>query len=98
MSRVQAAFHGVDLKTNGVGVILKEELIRNDLKVKRVLSRKSEIEGVMFSVSGYNPQLGCELEVREKLVQTSMDMMGKATEVVKKFWAGFGTQDRNAEG
>ena len=29
-------YHGVDGKTNGVGVILKEEVFRNVLEVKRV--------------------------------------------------------------
>ena len=64
-------YHGVDRKRNGVGVILKEELVRNVLEVKRVsdrvMSLKLEIEGVMFNVvSGYAPQVGCELEEKEK--------------------------------
>ena len=43
-------YHGVDGKTNGVGVMLKEEFVRNVLEVKRVtvMSLKIEIEGVMF--------------------------------------------------
>ncbi|XP_051793709.1 uncharacterized protein LOC127530597 [Acanthochromis polyacanthus] len=64
-------YHGVDRKRNGVGVILKEEFVRNVLEVKRVsdrvMSLKLEIEGVMFNVvSGYAPQVGCELEEKEK--------------------------------
>ena len=64
-------YHGVDGKRNGVGVILKEELVRNVLEVKRVsdrvMSLKIEIEGVMLNVvSGYAPQVGCELEEKEK--------------------------------
>ncbi|KAF7649734.1 hypothetical protein LDENG_00136870, partial [Lucifuga dentata] len=64
-------YHGVDGKRNGVGVILKEEFVRNVLEVKRVsdrvMSLKLEIEGVMFNVvSGYAPQVGCELEEKEK--------------------------------
>ncbi|KAF7641145.1 hypothetical protein LDENG_00292100, partial [Lucifuga dentata] len=53
-------YHGVDGKRNGVGVILKEEFVRNvhsDTVLQynvRVMSLKLEIEGVMFNVvSGY---------------------------------------------
>ncbi|KAK2896145.1 hypothetical protein Q8A73_015633 [Channa argus] len=64
-------YHGSDRKRNGVGVILKEDFVRNVLEVKRVsdrlLSLKLEVEGVMFNVvSGYAPQVGCELEEKEK--------------------------------
>ena len=60
-------YHGVDGKRNEVGVILKEGYVRKVLEVKRVsdrvMSLKLEIEGVLFSfVSGYAPQVGCELE------------------------------------
>ncbi|KAK3548078.1 hypothetical protein QTP70_004506 [Hemibagrus guttatus] len=64
-------YYGVDSKRNGVGVVLKEEFVRNVLEVKRVsdrvMSLKLEIEGVMLNVvSGYAPQLGCELEEKER--------------------------------
>ncbi|KAK3535634.1 hypothetical protein QTP70_018436, partial [Hemibagrus guttatus] len=64
-------YHGVDSKRNGVGVVLKEEFVRNVLEVKRVsdrvMSLKLEIEGVMLNVvSGYAPQVGCELEEKER--------------------------------
>ncbi|MCJ8728839.1 hypothetical protein PDJAM_G00009160 [Pangasius djambal] len=64
-------YYGVDSKRNGVGVVLKEEFGRNVLEVKRVTDRvmslKSEIEGVMLNVvSGYAPQVGCELEEKER--------------------------------
>ncbi|KAK3573123.1 hypothetical protein QTP86_014136 [Hemibagrus guttatus] len=64
-------YYGVDSKRNGVGVVLKEEFVRNVLEVKRVSDRvmnlKSEIEGVMLNVvSGYAPQVGCELEEKER--------------------------------
>ncbi|KAK3517687.1 hypothetical protein QTP70_015681 [Hemibagrus guttatus] len=64
-------YYGVDSKRNGVGVVLKEELVRNVLEVKRVsdrvMSLKLEIEGVMLNVvSGYAPQVGCELEEKER--------------------------------
>lgn len=53
-------YYGVDSKRNGVGVVLKEEFVRNILEVKRVsdriMSLKLEIEGVMLNVvSGYAP-------------------------------------------
>ncbi|KAK3543928.1 hypothetical protein QTP70_031839, partial [Hemibagrus guttatus] len=55
-------YYGVDSKRNGVGVVLKEEFVRNVLEVKRVsdrvMSLKLEIEGVMLNVvSGYAPQI-----------------------------------------
>ncbi|KAK3565532.1 hypothetical protein QTP86_011931 [Hemibagrus guttatus] len=64
-------YYGVDSKRNGVGVVLKEEIVRNVLEVKRVsdrvMSLKLEIEGVMLNVvSGYAPQVGCELEEKER--------------------------------
>ncbi|MCI4378649.1 hypothetical protein PGIGA_G00218200 [Pangasianodon gigas] len=64
-------YYGVDSKRNGVGVVLKEEFGRNVLEVKRVSDRvmtlKLEIEGVMLNVvSGYAPQVGCELEEKER--------------------------------
>ncbi|KAK3524010.1 hypothetical protein QTP70_017522, partial [Hemibagrus guttatus] len=64
-------YYGVDSKRNGVGVVLKEEFVRNVLEVKRVsdrvMSLKLEIEGVMLNVvSGYTPQVGCELEEKER--------------------------------
>ncbi|MCJ8731892.1 hypothetical protein PDJAM_G00204980 [Pangasius djambal] len=64
-------YYGVDSKRNGVGVVLKEVFGRNVLEVKRVsdrvMSLKLEIEGVMLNVvSGYAPQVGCELEEKER--------------------------------
>ncbi|KAK3573200.1 hypothetical protein QTP86_015121, partial [Hemibagrus guttatus] len=64
-------YYGVDSKRNGVGLVLKEESVRNVLEVKRVSDRvmtlKLEIEGVMLNVvSGYAPQVGCELEEKER--------------------------------
>ncbi|KAK3506372.1 hypothetical protein QTP70_004111 [Hemibagrus guttatus] len=55
-------YYGVDSKRNGVGVVLKEEFVRNVLEVKRVsgrvMSLKLEVEGVMLNVvSGYAPQV-----------------------------------------
>ncbi|KAK3531807.1 hypothetical protein QTP70_029729 [Hemibagrus guttatus] len=64
-------YYGVDSKRNGVGVVLKEEFVRNVLEVKRVsdrvMSLKLEIEGVMLNVVRcYTPQVGCELEEKER--------------------------------
>ncbi|KAK3532175.1 hypothetical protein QTP86_009196 [Hemibagrus guttatus] len=64
-------YYGVDSKRNGVGVVLKEKFVRNVLEMKkvsdRVMSLKLEIEGVMLNVvSGYAPQVGCELEEKER--------------------------------
>ncbi|KAK3522926.1 hypothetical protein QTP86_009722 [Hemibagrus guttatus] len=64
-------YYGVDSKRNGVGVVLKEEFVRNVLEVNRVsdrvMSLKLEFEGVMLNVvSGYAPQVGCELEEKER--------------------------------
>ncbi|KAK3571395.1 hypothetical protein QTP86_010707 [Hemibagrus guttatus] len=63
-------YYGVDSKRNGVGVVLKE-FVRNVLEVKRVsdrvMSLKLEFEGVMLNVvSGYAPQVSCELEEKER--------------------------------
>lgn len=64
-------YHGVDRKRNRVGVILKEEFVRNVLEVKRVsdrvISLMLEIEGLVVNVvSCYDPQEGCELEEKER--------------------------------
>ncbi|KAK3542748.1 hypothetical protein QTP70_001884, partial [Hemibagrus guttatus] len=64
-------YYGVDSKRNEVGVVLKEEFVRNVLEVKRVsdrvMSLKLEIEGVMLNVvSAYAPQIGSELEEKKR--------------------------------
>ncbi|KAK3530556.1 hypothetical protein QTP86_027923 [Hemibagrus guttatus] len=63
-------YYGVDTKRNGVGEFLKEAFVMYVLEVKRVsdrvMSLKLVIEGVMLNaVSGYAPQVGCELEEKE---------------------------------
>ncbi|KAK3572267.1 hypothetical protein QTP86_029691 [Hemibagrus guttatus] len=75
-------YYGVDSKRNGVGVVLKEEFERNVLEVKRVsdrvMSLKLEIEGVMLNVvSGYAPQVGCELEEKERFWSELDEVMGR---------------------
>ncbi|KAK3532782.1 hypothetical protein QTP86_028151 [Hemibagrus guttatus] len=64
-------YYGVDSKRNGVGVVLKEEFLRNVVEVKRVsdrvMSLKLEIEGVVLNVvSDYALQVGCELQEKER--------------------------------
>ncbi|KAI5105627.1 hypothetical protein C0J45_5299 [Silurus meridionalis] len=60
-------YQGVDGKRNGVGGILKEEYSKSVVEVKRVSDRlinvKLEVEGV---ISVYAPQVGCEMEEKEK--------------------------------
>ncbi|KAK3536924.1 hypothetical protein QTP86_027069 [Hemibagrus guttatus] len=69
--------YGVDSKRNGVGVVLKEEFVRNVLEVKRVsdrvMSLKLEIEGVMLNVvSGYAPQVMGKFGVKERNLEGQM--------------------------
>ncbi|KAF7691849.1 hypothetical protein C0J45_17882 [Silurus meridionalis] len=63
-------YHGVDGKRNCVGVILKEEYSKSVVEVKRVSDRvmnvKLELEGVMIVISAYAPEVGCEMEEKEK--------------------------------
>ncbi|KAK3571489.1 hypothetical protein QTP86_012836 [Hemibagrus guttatus] len=67
-------YYGVDSKRNGVGVVLKEEFVRNVLEVKRVsdrvMSLKLKIEGVMLNVvSGNALQVGCELQGEREILE-----------------------------
>ncbi|KAK3555021.1 hypothetical protein QTP86_005710 [Hemibagrus guttatus] len=69
-SPIRSTERALDTKSL-TGVVLKEEFVRNVLEVKRVsdrvMSLKLEIEGVMLNVvSGYAPQVGCELEEKER--------------------------------
>ncbi|MCJ8733957.1 hypothetical protein PDJAM_G00229740 [Pangasius djambal] len=89
-------YYGVDSKRNGVGVVLKEEIVRNVLEVKRVsdrvMSLKLEIEGVMLNVvSGYAPQVGCELEEKERFWSELDEViesipMGERVVIGADFW------------
>ncbi|KAK3531578.1 hypothetical protein QTP70_024962 [Hemibagrus guttatus] len=111
-------YYGVDSKRNGVGVVLKEEFVRNLLEVKRVsdrvMSLKLEIEGVMLNVvSGYAPQVGCELEEKERFWSELDEVMesiptGERVVIGADFNGGntgdeevmgkFGVKERNLEG
>ncbi|KAK3544656.1 hypothetical protein QTP86_025603, partial [Hemibagrus guttatus] len=84
-------YYGVDSKRNEVGVVLKEEFVRNVLEGKRVsdrvMSLKLEIEGVMLNVvSGYAPQERILMDVGEGNTGDE-EVMGK-----------FGVKERNLEG
>ncbi|KAK3565777.1 hypothetical protein QTP86_015040 [Hemibagrus guttatus] len=112
-------YYGVDSKRNGVGVVLKEEFVRNVLEVKRVsdrvMSLKLEIEGVMLNVvSGYAPQVGCELEEKERFwseldevmesiptgerVVIGADFNGEGNTGDEEVMGKFGVKERNLEG
>ena len=58
---------------------MKEEFVQNVLVVKivsdRVMSLKTETEGVIFNISGYAPWAGCDLEEREKKRNSGMRWM-----------------------
>ncbi|KAK3574492.1 hypothetical protein QTP86_008384 [Hemibagrus guttatus] len=99
-------YYGVDSKRNGVGVVLKEEFVRNVLEVKRVsdrvMSLKLEIEGVMLNVvSGYAPQVGCELEEKERFWSESEVMesipMGERVVIGADFNGHVGEGNRGDE-
>ncbi|KAK3538598.1 hypothetical protein QTP86_006973 [Hemibagrus guttatus] len=108
-------YYGVNSKRNGVGVVLKEEFVRNVLEVKRVsdrvMSLKLEIEGVMLNVvSGYAPQVGCELEEKERFWSELDEVIesiptGERVVIGADFNVGdeevmgkFGVKERNLEG
>ncbi|KAK3564856.1 hypothetical protein QTP86_030433 [Hemibagrus guttatus] len=100
-------YYGVDSKRNGVGVVLKEEFVRNVLEVKRVsdrvMSLKLEIEGVMLNVvSGYAPQVGCELEEKERFWSELDEVMesiptGERVVIVADFNGHVGEGNRGDE-
>ncbi|KAI5615334.1 hypothetical protein C0J50_10843 [Silurus asotus] len=64
-------YYGVDVKRNGVGVILKEEYSKSVVEAKKVfdtvMNMKLEVEGMVINViSAYAPQVSCEMEEKEK--------------------------------
>ena len=63
--------YGEDGRRNGVGIILRKDLTKSVLEVRRVSDRamgmKLEIGGMILNVlSAYAPQVGCELEEKER--------------------------------
>ena len=70
-------FHGLGNKRNGIGIILKPELTKGVIEVRRVsdwvLEIKSEIGKELINVvSAYAPQVGCDTEEKEEF-WTTMD-------------------------
>ncbi|KAI5612991.1 hypothetical protein C0J50_4233, partial [Silurus asotus] len=63
-------YYCVNGRRNGVVVILKEEYSKSVVKVKRVSDRvmivKVEVEGMINVISAYAPQVGCEMEEKER--------------------------------
>ena len=64
-------YYGEDGRRNGVGIILRKDLTKSVLEVRRVSDRamgvKLEIGGMILNVlSAYAPQVGCELEEKER--------------------------------
>ena len=70
-------FHGLGKKRNGIGIILKPELTKGVIEVRRVSDRvlemKLEIGTELINVvSAYTPQVGCDTEEKEEF-WTTMD-------------------------
>ena len=64
-------YYGEDERRNGVGIILRKDLTNSVLEVRRVSDRamgmKLEIGEMILNVlSAYAPQVGCELEEKER--------------------------------
>ena len=64
-------YYGEDGRRNGVGIMLRKDLTKSVLEVRRVSDRamgmKLEIGEMILNVlSAYAPQVGCELEEKER--------------------------------
>ena len=73
-------YHGVDGQRNGVGIVLKEEWVKNVVEVKRVSDRmmcmKVQMEGLILNVvCAYAPQVGCEMEEKEEFWRDLDELM-----------------------
>lgn len=75
---------GAGFKLNYHGVNREDEYAKEDLEVKSVFL-KMKIEGVVLSVvSGYDPQMGCEMEERETFWRTENAVLKRSEEKVDK--------------
>ncbi|KAL7837360.1 hypothetical protein SRHO_G00270710 [Serrasalmus rhombeus] len=95
-------YHGVERKRNGVGIILKEQLVKSVLDVKRVsdriMSLKLEVDGVILNVvSSYAPQVGCQLEEKEEF-WSKMDEVVDGVPREEKLMIGAGFNGHVGEG
>ena len=67
-------YHDMDGRRNEVGIILKENLTKSVLEVKRVsdrmMSMKLVIEGIMIIIiSAYAPQIGYAIKEKERFLE-----------------------------
>ena len=63
-------YYGSDSKRNGVGIIMKKDLVGRVVEVwrssDRMIGLKLELDGVIINIiSAYVPQQGCTLEEKE---------------------------------
>ena len=83
----------LDMKRNGIGIILKPELTKGVIEVRRVFDRILEMKleigkEVVNVVSAYAPQAGCAKEEKEEFWKT----MGETVNYIPKCeicWYGF---------
>ena len=73
-------YNGYERNRNGVGIIVKADLVEDVIEVKRVSDRvmhlKLEVGGSMVNiVSAYAPQVGCEQEEKDEFWKMLDDVM-----------------------
>ena len=65
--RCKLFYNGADGRKNGIGIVVREELVESDLEVKRVSDRliaiKMEVKGSILNiVNAYAPQVNNSME------------------------------------